>query len=181
MIKIANAIREKTGENSKILPTDFATKIREISVGHEHQFYWEWDQNEHWLRCSCGDVQGSWSHKSDGGYSEKTTKVASCYNPGEKQWTCSVCGGSGFIEIPATGHGNFVSGWTDVVEPTCETGGYTKVRCGYCDETMDWVENPTEPLGHDWVYQEDYYLGDQHYTEYKCDRCGQDKTEQESV
>lgn len=176
MIQIAEAIRNKTGESEKILPTNFPEKIRNI-ITHTHS-YWASYYNEetHKYVCSCGANyygQHYWSQTTGKRASAATcSKYATyykyCYSclsySKTKTWT-DVAGG--FNE---NAHGEYYSNNNDTIPSTCTTGGYTKVRCGWCHEVVDQTAE-TDPLGHAWQYLDDVYENGVHFYYWKCSRC----------
>ena len=79
------------------------TEIVEIpEVGHTHDYGTEWksDANKHWNECACGEKANEAEH-TFGDW--KVTKEASETEKGSKERTCSVCGYTETVEIPATG------------------------------------------------------------------------------
>lgn len=69
---------------------------RDVHV-HDHDL--KFDSKEHWKECGCGDVQEKEVHK----FSQwQVTTAATETAKGEKIRTCSVCGYTEKVQIPAT-------------------------------------------------------------------------------
>ena len=79
-------------------------------------------------------------------------KAPTCTEPGEHYIVCTKCADEYSEEIPCSGHDDVET----VVEPGCETVGYTKYTCNVCQSVRE--KNVKLPLGHD-------------YEEGKCTRC----------
>lgn len=66
--------------------------------------------------------------------------------PGERTYTCVICGKTKTEVIPATGEHTFV--FTKNVAPTCTAEGYDLYTCSGCGATEK--RNPKPALGHKW-------------------------------
>ena len=106
---------------------------------------------------------------------ESRSAPSTCESAGVNVYVCSVCGYEK-QEVPATISHEYIV--TEVVEPTCETGGYTVLECKNCHDS--YQGEFTQALGHDysledpsedairstgiWNKNSTYY--------YTCARCG---------
>ena len=97
------------------------------------------------------------------------TTEATCEEPGEKTYTCALCGETKREEIAALGH--TWGEWTVIKEAECAVDGAQIRTCSLCNKT----ETESIPqLGHDFVIEvvkEPTCMdpGEQHKT---CSRCG---------
>ena len=70
-------------------------------------------------------------------------KAATCTEKGWKAYdTCSRCDYTTYVELPILGHDYQAV----IVDPTCETDGYTLFTCSRCKDS--YTANPTDKLGH---------------------------------
>ena len=96
--------------------------------------------------------------------------------PGERTYTCVICGKTRTEVIPATGEHTFV--FTKNVAPTCTAEGYDLYTCSGCGATEK--RNPKPALGHKWddgkvtTEPTETTPGVKTYT---CTVCGETKTE----
>lgn len=81
-------------------------------------------------------------------YTYETVREATCTAPGERKYTCSVCGNEYAEEIPKLDHA-----YTYAVsqEPTCTADGIGLYTCPVCG---DQHTEPIAALGHDWLATE---------------------------
>ena len=93
---------------------------------------------------SSGKVTKKYDHDWDRG---TVTKEATCTDPGEKTFTCSICKSIKKEEIPATGH---VKRTLNKKNPTCKAEGYTgDIYCRTCNILLE--EGKILPkLEHQW-------------------------------
>lgn len=94
------------------------------------------------------------------------TKKASCTEPGEKTYTCEICGETKTEVVPAAGH----SYKEENKSATCTERGYTIFTCENCEDS--YKADYKEALGH--KYQTTVVepsCTEQGYTEYACDTC----------
>lgn len=68
---------------------------------HRHSYAIKFDQDYHWEECACGATRNKTEHTWG---EPEVTKTATCTEPGEETFTCSVCGATKMETIPATGH-----------------------------------------------------------------------------
>lgn len=76
----------------------------------------------------------------------ETTKEATCTAPGERTYTCSVCGNQTVEAIPMIEHT-----YADYIiqqEPTCTNKGIAANTCITCGNQITEL---LDPLGHDWL------------------------------
>ena len=107
-------------------------------------------------------------------YTYETVKEATCTTPGERKYTCSVCGNEYAEEIPVIGHAYEYSIYQ---EPTCLESGIGIYTCSMCG---DQYTKPIEPKGHtpemiEYVpteYDENGTAVSVGYTLYRCTVCG---------
>lgn len=107
-------------------------------------------------------------------YTYETVKEATCTTPGERKYTCSVCGNEYAEEIPVIGHAYEYSIYQ---EPTCLESGIGIYTCSMCG---DQYTEPIEPKGHtpemiEYVpteYDENGTAVSVGYTLYRCTVCG---------
>lgn len=71
------------------------------SPSHEHEFSdtWEYDENEHWHACDCGERTDKAEHDMQWTLVRAATKAEA----GEERGTCLVCGYNGSREVEYTG------------------------------------------------------------------------------
>lgn len=81
-------------------------------------------------------------------YTYETVQEATCTTPGERKYTCSVCGNQYAEEIPKTDHAYT---YTTQQEPTCTADGIGLYTCSVCG---DQHTEPIAALGHDWLATE---------------------------
>lgn len=121
--------------------------------------------------CACGDnyvdnYVNATGHSYNSG---RITKSATCTADGEKTYTCTKCGATKKETIAKTGHKYS----TQIVNPTCTDGGYTKHICIWCGD--EYCDNQTKASGHTWRKSEivkPTCLSDG-YTFYKCADCNE--------
>lgn len=107
-------------------------------------------------------------------YTYETVREATCTTPGERKYTCSVCGNEYAEEIPVIGHAYEYSIYQ---EPTCLESGIGIYTCSMCG---DQYTEPIEPKGHtpemiEYVpteYDENGTAVSVGYTLYRCTVCG---------
>ncbi|MBQ6438584.1 MAG: leucine-rich repeat protein [Mogibacterium sp.] len=101
------------------------------------------------------------------------TTEPTCTEPGEKTYTCTVCGGTETEAIPANGH---TEETVSAVEPKCTEEGLTEgVKCSVCGEILE-AQQIIEPLGHDWGAWETVSApncADKGSQMHICGRCGE--------
>ena len=74
---------------------------------------------------------------------QHAAKAPTCTEKGWKAYdTCSRCDHTTYAELPALNHDYQAV----IVEPTCETDGYTLFTCSRCKDS--YTANPTDKLGH---------------------------------
>ena len=74
-----------------------------------------------------------------------TTTAATCVTTGKTTYTCTGCGYSYNVTLPAKGH----SYTATVTAPTCTAGGYTTYTCSACGNR--YVGNNTSAKGHSYA------------------------------
>ena len=89
------------------------------------------------------------SHKWDAGV---VTKPATCGEDGEKVYTCTVCQAEKKATIPATGEHQYDD---KVIDATCTEPAMAGEVCTVCGAVNGEMEAVGEPLGHDYVLDED--------------------------
>lgn len=130
--------------------------------------------------CSnCGDViatkviPATGAHTWDNG---TVTTEPTETTPGERTFTCAVCGATKTEVIPATGAHTFV--FTKNIAPTCTEAGYDLYTCRDCGATEQ--RNAKPALGHKWdsgTVTAEPTEKDPGTMTYTCTVCGQTKTE----
>lgn len=130
--------------------------------------------------CSnCGDViatkviPATGAHTWDNG---TVTTEPTETTPGERTFTCAVCGATKTEVIPATGAHTFV--FTKNIAPTCTEAGYDLYTCSGCGATEQ--RNAKPALGHKWdsgTVTAEPTEKDPGTMTYTCTVCGQTKTE----
>ncbi len=108
----------------------------------------------------------------------KVTTAPNCTDTGVKTFKCDRCGEEKIEEIPANGHIEVID---NAVAATCTDTGLTEGKhCSVCSDVL--VEQTTvEALGHDWI--EGAVVKEPNCTDtgvktFKCNRCGEEKTEE---
>lgn len=73
-----------------------------VSVSHTHAYEGEWitDTDNHWKECACGQKGEEAAHTWDKG---TVTKKPTATEKGERMQTCTVCGKTRIVEVPALG------------------------------------------------------------------------------
>lgn len=130
--------------------------------------------------CSnCGDViatkviPATGAHTWDNG---TVTTEPTETTPGERTFTCAVCGATKTEVIPATGAHTFV--FTKNIAPSCTEAGYDLYTCSGCGATEK--RNVKPALGHKWdsgTVTAEPTEKDSGTMTYTCTVCGQTKTE----
>lgn len=130
--------------------------------------------------CSnCGDViatkviPATGAHTWDNG---TVTTEPTETTPGERTFTCAVCGATKTEVIPATGAHTFV--FTKNIAPTCTEAGYDLYTCRDCGATEQ--RNAKPALGHKWdsgTVTAEPTEKDPGTMTYTCTVCGQTKAE----
>lgn len=130
--------------------------------------------------CSnCGDViatkviPATGAHTWDNG---TVTTEPTETTPGERTFTCAVCGATKTEVIPATGAHTFV--FTKNIAPSCTEAGYDLYTCSGCGATEK--RNVKPALGHKWdsgTVTAEPTEKDPGTMTYTCTVCGQTKTE----
>ena len=137
---------------TEIVPTE-STKEETKTPEHTHSYgemYYK-GTTTHWKECSCGEKGDEGSHDFGNWI---TITEATETTVGSKKQVCSVCNYENIVEIPKKDHThNYTS---VVVNPTCETNGYTKHTCS-CGNTYN--DTKVNALGHK-------------YENGSCIRCG---------
>ncbi len=147
---------EETFENGEKLGHSMSTDLKSLKNGKHAKVCANCDYTEDEADCSggtatctekavceiCHEEYGDEpSHKWDDGV---ITTEKTCLANGVRTFTCSVCSATKTEVIESNGHT-----YTDeVVEPGCDTKGYTKHECSICGDT--YTDNETEPKGHEW-------------------------------
>ncbi|MBQ4586111.1 MAG: hypothetical protein IJA82_07890 [Clostridia bacterium] len=94
---------------------------------------------------SCG---GGCEHNFE---AKADTNTATCTEPGQETYVCSLCGAEEVRDSLAKGH-DLDTENAVVVKPTCEKGGYTTVECKNCDYSEKQREtNPDTTNGHKYI------------------------------
>ena len=128
---------------------------------------------------NCGDViateviPATGAHTWDNG---TVTTEPTETTPGERTFTCAVCGATKTEIIPATGAHTFV--FTKNIAPTCTEAGYDLYTCSGCGATEK--RNVKPALGHKWdsgTVTAEPTEKDPGTMTYTCTVCGQTKTE----
>ena len=128
---------------------------------------------------NCGDViatkviPATGAHTWDNG---TVTTEPTETTPGERTFTCAICGQTKTEIIPATGAHTFV--FTKTVAPTCTEAGYDLYTCSGCGATEK--RNTKPALGHKWdsgTVTAEPTEKDPGTMTYTCTVCGQTKTE----
>lgn len=128
------------------------TKVEKIpALGHN----WK-DNRDGTATCQREGCGKKHSHKWD---KEEITKKASCTEPGEKIYTCSICENTKTEEIPATGH---TLEKISIIPPTCTSAGVITSQCKECKTIIKTEDSEHPALGHDWKNEDG-----------KCTRCGE--------
>lgn len=99
-----------------------------------------------------------------------TSKAPGCETEGEQTRTCQRCGYEESQVVEATGHDY----GSTVVEPECDSQGYTRHTCNVCGDTYktDYVD----PLGHDYTTRVvEATCEKDGYTLEECQRCGESR------
>lgn len=178
MKQIADAIRYKTGESGKILPTEFTDKISNINP-HTHNYYYlcyYLNDERHRNECSCGayrDNYHSWS-KTKG----KLASAATCSSYAQYYYYCYSC--SHYSEEIAWADvegGLGPHNWDANNSPyhdnaTCTEPEKIWYYCTICNAKANFFEQGADPLGHAWQYVDDVYENGVHFYYWKCSRCG---------
>ena len=110
-----------------------------------------------------GHTMGEW----------ETVKTPTCTEAGENRRSCSRCGHSETAVQEATGH----SYEAVVMEPGCETGGYTTHTCTVCGES--YRDSETAALGHamgEWEAVKAPTCTEAGEERRSCSRCGHVET-----
>ena len=83
------------------------------------------------------------AHQHDAEGEKENYVDPTCTTTGSYNMTCSVCGLTSFVEVPALGH---EKGSSIVTDPTCTEEGYTTYNCTRCGEEFD--DDFVDALGH---------------------------------
>ena len=96
--------------------------------------------------CACGDSYiDSYTNPLGHSYGEwNQTKAPTCTEKGSETRTCTRCNASEARDVASLGHNHNAA----VTAPTCTARGYTTYTCSCGDS---YVDNYTNPLGHDYV------------------------------
>ena len=91
----------------------------------------------------------SGGHTMDGG---TVTKQPTCTEPGERTYTCTVCGYTEKETIPATGHIPAEAVNENVTAATCEQAGSCDevFYCSVCGSELSRTTKTSPASGHDW-------------------------------
>ena len=106
-------------------------------------------------------------------YISAVTKEPACTTDGVETYTCSLCGDTYTVPIPATGHVHSTLDESTVIAPTCTKDGYTgDYKCDVCSAVTQ-KGSVVNKLGHDYVAVSitDPTCTEQGYTTYTCSRC----------
>jgi hypothetical protein len=100
------------------------------ALDHDWGEWEKYDENQHKRVCARNSEHVEYAdHAWDNGV---VTKAATCEEPGEMTYTCTVCGEVKTVAIPATGHKNVTA--YEANEPTCtEPGNSAYWYCADCD------------------------------------------------
>ncbi|MGN0363539.1 MAG: hypothetical protein ACI4ET_11945 [Bilifractor sp.] len=110
----------------------------------------------------------------------KINKEATCNEPGEKTYTCIVCGNTKTEEIPATGEHQWASEYTVDKEATCTEEGSKSIHCIICNEQKpdSSVSIPkTEHTWSDWIVIKQPTTSSEGERIRTCGICGKVETE----
>lgn len=111
-------------------------------------------------------------------YTYETVKEPTCTVPGERKYTCSVCGDEYAEEIPTVGHSYEYSIYQ---APTCTAAGIGLYTCSTCG---DQYTEPIVSTGHTpelieyvpTVYDDNGIVVSTGYSVYRCSVCGAEYT-----
>lgn len=111
-------------------------------------------------------------------YTYETVKEPTCTAPGERKYTCSVCGDEYAEEIPTVGHSYEYSIYQ---APTCTAAGIGLYTCSTCG---DQYTEPIAATGHTselieyvpTVYDDNGIVVSAGYSVYRCSVCGAEYT-----
>lgn len=117
-------------------------------------------------------------------YTSDTTQPPTCSVPGERKYTCSVCGNEYVEDIPATGVHSYR--YSVSQDPTCTADGVALYTCSVCG---DQYTEPIPALGHSYKLIE--YVAPEydengtavsagHYL-YECSVCGNQYSETDEI
>ena len=121
--------------------------------------------------CSvCGETETKKIEKAAHNWGEwKTVKEATCTEDGKKERTCAVCGEKQTEVIPAA-DGHKWGEWTTEKEPTCTEDGLKTRTCSVCGEKG---EEAIPATGHQFVCDDDHWMGDKTHHWHECSVCGE--------
>ena len=101
---------------------------------------------------SCG---GGCEHNFE---AKADTNTATCTEPGQETYVCSLCGAEEVRDSLAKGH-DLDTENAVVVEPTCKTGGYTTVECKNCDYSEKQRETNPDTTNTIYLIQPTFFRG----------------------
>ena len=102
-----------------------------------------WDEYDSCTRCKYTTYSELSIDPNNHDLVHHDAKAPTCTEIGWDEYdACTRCDYTTYVELPALGHDYQKS----VVQPTCETGGYTRYTCARCADT--YTENPVKKLLH---------------------------------
>ena len=134
---------EDEGEKLYTCEDECGATYTEVIPAHAHNYsQWEYDENEHWGKCTIdGATNTPAAHNWDSG---KETTPATATEKGEKTFTCTDCGATKTEEIPATG-GNSSGDNSSGDTPGGSWGGTLRPSAGTTTpSTGDNHNNPSD-------------------------------------
>ena len=124
-------------------------------------------------KCNCGETSKVIIEIDKTAHKYTTTvSQATCTDDGEVVTSCSLCGDTTTVTIPAKGH-TFTGAETPVKSATCTENGEKTVKCANCNEKQTVI---ISRLGHNMVAGETVAptCTTSGYTTYSCDNgCGE--------
>ena len=148
-IIITEATETSVGSKKQVCNAcDYENIVEIPKLEHIHNYgdiYYK-DSTYHWKECFCGE-KGNISEHGYGNWI--TITEATDTSVGLKKQICPTCSYENVVEIPKLEHVHKYS--TEVINPTCESKGYTKYLCS-CGDTYN--DNEVAALGHTEVIDE---------------------------
>ena len=106
-------------------------------------------------------------------YTYEITSEASCTEPGEKTFTCSICGSTFKTKIAATNH---PSRKTIVTEGNCGEAGKIEIKCNICGVTISSETLTYDHNWGDWTTTKEATTSAEGEQTRTCKTCGQTET-----